>query len=164
MASRPTASAGPRRAATGCDGYFDDSTSSLKYGGTNPALGPGSLLALPVSVSIASLGLTTEPAKTLAWTLQNYGAYLVDDTAWSAIAVCVENGPAGSFKQQFQADWGFPVDTGGTTGAFAADMAKLEAALAVVTDNGPNAVGGGGTPLQPLALPLPPQPGPAGDP
>jgi len=150
--------------ATGCDGYFDDSTSPLKYGGKNPALGPGSLLALPVSVSIASLGLTTEPAKTLAWTLQNYGAYLVDDTAWSAIALCVENGPAGSFRNQFQSDWGFPVDTGGTTGAFAADMAKLEAALAVITDNGPSAVGGGGTPLQPLALPLPPQPGPAVDP
>jgi hypothetical protein len=150
--------------ATGCDGYFDDSTSPLKYGGTNPALGPGSLLALPASVSIASLGLTTEPAKTLAWTLQNYGAYLVDDTAWSAVAVCTENGPAGSFEQQFQTDWGYPIDTGGTTGAFAADMAKLEAALAVVTDNGPSAIGGGGTPLQPLALPLPPQPGPAGDP
>ncbi len=150
--------------ATGCDGYFDDSTSPLKYGGTNPALGPGSLLALPVSTSVASLGLTTEPAKTLAWTLQNYGAYLVDDTAWSAVAVCVENGPAGSFRTQFQTDWGFALDTGGTSGAFAADMAKLEAALAVVTDNGPSAVGGGGMPLQPLAPPLPPQPGPAGDP
>ena len=42
--------------ASNCDGYFDDSSSSLKYGGTNPALRPGSLLALPASVSIASLG------------------------------------------------------------------------------------------------------------
>jgi hypothetical protein len=141
------------------DGYFDDATSPLKYGGTNPALGPGSLLALPVSTSIASLSLTTEAAKSLAWTLQNYGAYLVDDTAWPAIAVCVENGPAGSFREQFEADWGFPIDTGGTSGAFAADMTKLEAALAVVTDNAPSSVGGGGTPLQPLALPLPPPPG-----
>jgi hypothetical protein len=38
-------------------------------------------------------------------------------------------------------------------------MTKLEAALAVVTDNAPSSVGGGGTPLQPLALPLPPPPG-----
>jgi hypothetical protein len=114
---------------------------------------------LPVSVTVASLGLTTEPAKALAWTLQNYGAYLVDDTAWSAVAVCVENGPAGSFRQQFQADWGFPIDTGGTTGAFAKDMAAVIAALAVVDDSSPTAVGGGGTPLQPLAPPLPPAPG-----
>jgi hypothetical protein len=150
--------------ASGCDGYFDDPTSPLKYGGSNPALGPGSLLALPVSVSVTSLNLTTEAAKSLAWTLQNYGAYLVDDTAWSAVAVCVESGPAGSFKAQFQADWGFPIDTGGTAGAFAADMGKLEAALAVVTNNGPNTIGGGGMPLQPLALPLPAQPAPAVDP
>ena len=46
--------------ATTCDGYFD-SPGSLEYGGTNPALRPGSLLALPTSVSIASLGLTTGP-------------------------------------------------------------------------------------------------------
>ncbi len=145
--------------ASGCDGYFNDGTSALKYGGTNPVLGPGSLLALPPSVSIASLNLTTEAAKTLAWTLQNYGAYLVDDTAWSAVAVCVENGPAGSFRQQFQTDWGFPLDTGGTSSAFAKDMAALEAALAVITSNTPTSIGGGGNPLQPLALPLPPQPG-----
>ena len=142
--------------ASDCDGYFNDGTSPLKYGGTNPVLRPGSLLALPASVSITSLGLTTESAKGLAWTLQNYGAYLVDDTAWSAASICVENGPAGSFRQQFQSDWGYPFDTGGTTGAFARDVAALIAALAVVDDNGPTSIGGGGAPLQPLAPPLPP--------
>jgi hypothetical protein len=150
--------------ATDCDGYFNDSTSPLKYGGTNPALGPGALLALPVSVSIVSLGLTTEPAKNLAWTLQNYGAYLVDDTAWSATAICIEHGPAGSFAAQFQSDYGFALDPGGSSGAFAKDIATLVAALAVVDDNGPNAIGGGGTPLQPLALPLPPAPPASVDP
>jgi hypothetical protein len=149
--------------ATGCDGYFDDSTSPLKYGGTNPSLRPGSLLALPTNVSIASLNLTTEPAKSLAWTLQNYGAYLVDDTAWSATAICIEHGPAGSFAQQFQADYGFAFDTRGTTGSFATDVATLVAALSVVDDNGPSTLGGGGTPLQPLAPPLPPAPPNSGD-
>jgi len=142
--------------ATGCDGYFDDATSSLEYGGTNPAMRPGSLLALPASVSIASLGLTTEPAQSLAWTLQNYGAYVVDDSAWSSMSVCVEHGPAGSFKTQFQGDWGFSFDTNGTTSAFAKDMAIVILALDVVDDNTATTVGGGGTPLQPLALPLPP--------
>jgi hypothetical protein len=142
--------------ASGCDGYFDDSSSPLEYGGTNPALGPGSLLALPASVSIASLNLTTQPAQRLAWTLQNYGAYVVDDSAWSSVSICVENGPAGSFEAQFQSDWGFSLDTGGTTSAFARDIAVILAALNVVDDNSPSSIGGGGTPLQPLAPPLPP--------
>jgi hypothetical protein len=128
------------------------------YGGTNPALGPGSLLALPASVSVASLGLATQPAQMLAWTLQNYGAYLVDDTGWSANAICVENGPAGTFEAQFKTDWGFAINTTGVTGAFAQDMQKLLGALAVVNNNGPTAIGGGGAPLQPLAAPLPAPP------
>jgi hypothetical protein len=142
-----------------CDGYFDTSGSPLEYGGTNPALGPGSLLALPTTTTLASLGLSTKPAEQIAWTLQNYGAYLVDDTAWSAVALCVENGASGSFEEQFMSDWGFPIDTGGTTGAFAADMAKIYAALSVVTNNTPSTIGGGGTPLQPLAPPLVAPPG-----
>jgi hypothetical protein len=147
--------------ASGCDGYFDTSGNSLKYGGTNPALRPGSLLALATSVSISSLDLKTVPAQLIAWTLQNYGAYLVDDTAWSAYAVCVENGAAGSFETQFQADWGYSIDTGGTTGAFALDMQKLVSALSVVNNNAASTVGGGGTPLQPLA---PAISAPSGDP
>jgi hypothetical protein len=145
--------------ASNCDGYFDTSGSSLKYGGTNPSLGPGSLLALPVSTTLASLGLTTEPAQMLAWTLQNYGAYLVDDTAWSAVAICVENGAEGSFESQFQSDYGFSIDTAGTSGSFAEDMAKVVAALDVVANNTASTIGGGGTPLQPLAPPLTAPPG-----
>jgi hypothetical protein len=148
--------------ASTCDGYFDDPSSSLEYGGTNPALRPGSLLAIPSSVSIASLGLTTEPARQLAWTLQNYGAYLVDDSAWSSVSICVENGPAGSFEAQFQGDYGFSLDTKGTAGPFATDIAKLLGTLNVVSNNAPASVGGGGTPRQPLAAPLPPAPGDAG--
>jgi hypothetical protein len=145
--------------ATGCDGYFDMSGSSLEYGGTNPSLGPGSLLAIPTATTLASLGLSTMPAQQLAWTLQNYGAYLVDDTAWSAVALCVENGAAGSFEAQFMSDWGFPIDTSGTSGAFAEDMVKIYAALSVVTNNTASTIGGGGTPLQPLAPPLDAPPG-----
>jgi hypothetical protein len=144
--------------AVDCDSYFNDATSPLKYGGTNPALKPGSLLALPPSVSIASLALQTEPAKLLAATLQNFGAYLVDDTAWSATAVCVEHGPSGTFEQQFQSDWGFPIDTSGTTGPFALDMAKVVAALHVVNNNSASTIGGGGNPLVPPPPPLPAAP------
>jgi hypothetical protein len=58
--------------AVSCDGYFDDG-SSISYNGTNPALKPGSLLALNATVDITKLGLVTVPALHLAWTLQNYG-------------------------------------------------------------------------------------------
>jgi hypothetical protein len=142
--------------ATGCDGYFDDATNPLRYGGTNPSLKPGSLLALPTKTSIASLGLSTQPAEMLAWTLQNYGAYLVDDTAWSATAICTEQGATGDFTAQFESDWGLAMDTKGTTGTFASDVARIVAALAVVDNNAPSTVGGGGTPLQPLAPPIAP--------
>jgi hypothetical protein len=144
--------------AVDCDGYFDDSSSALEYGGTNPVLKPGSLLALPASTSITSLALQTEPAKLLAATLQGFGAYLVDDTAWSATAVCVEHSPSGTFEAQFESDWGFTIDTNGTTGAFAQDIAKIVASLAVVDSNMSTSVGGGGTPLVPPPLPLPPAP------
>ena len=145
--------------AVGCDGYFNDPTSSLVYGGNNPHVRPGSLLALPTSVSVSSLGLTTAPAQQLAWTLQNYGAYLVDDTAWAATAICTEQGPNGNFTDQFQSDWGYTIDTNGTTGAFAVDMAKVIAALNVVDNNSATSIGGGGTPLQPLAPEIAPPSG-----
>jgi hypothetical protein len=36
-----------------------------------------------------------------------------------------------------------------------ADLNKIRAQLRVVTNNGPSSVGGGGTPVVPLAPPLP---------
>ena len=112
-------------------------------------------MALPTDVSIASLSLQTEPARMLAWTLQNYGAYLVDNSGWSSANICVEYGPAGSFLDQFDSDWGFSLDTHGLDGSFAEDIVTLMAALAVVNNNAPTSIGGGGTPLQPPAPPLP---------
>jgi hypothetical protein len=150
--------------ATHCDGPIDEVLGPLDggpnpgkfYGGHNPAVRPGSLLAIPTSVSIASLSLHTEPAKSLAWTLQNYGAYLVDDSGWPTYNICVELGPAGSFVDQFVSDWGFSFNTDGTTSPFAKDIAILISALKVVNNNAPSSIGGGGTPRQPLAPPLPP--------
>src|SRR2546426_1219532 len=72
-----------------------DGCASSCYGGTTPALRMGSLLAIPGSVNIDSLGLETEPAKILARALQDYGAYTVDDTAWSVYAIATEFSPAG---------------------------------------------------------------------
>ena len=95
--------------AVTCDGYFNDSSSSLKYGGTNSALRPGSLLALPASVTIASLGLTTGPAQMLAWTPEAMHrlSRLMTAPGRACRSADRKTGPAGSLEQQFESDWGF---------------------------------------------------------
>ena len=113
------------------------------------ALRMGALLALPPTVTVESLGLETEPAEQLAWTLQNYGMYVVDDTYWEVWALGIEEGPDRSFSEQFLADWGFSFEEAATTGPWASDMKKLFTALAVVDNNGPENIGGGGTPRAP---------------
>jgi hypothetical protein len=137
--------------AVRCDAYGPS-----QYGGANPALRMGSLLAIPQSISFASLGLKTEAARQLAWTLQNYGAYVVNDSTRAVVSLGTEEGDA-SFLTQFQQEWGFPFQTVGTTqvtgdaAAWAADIQTILAHLAVVANNASTSVGGGGIPLQPLA-------------
>ncbi|HUB06017.1 MAG TPA: hypothetical protein VMB50_03405 [Myxococcales bacterium] len=128
------------------------------YGGSNPALLEGALLALPASLDITAMGFETEPGLQLAWTFQNYGAYVVDDTGDSAFDICTELGPAGSFGDQFEADYGYDMEqaqvnpTGPEPWAqWVRDVDRIFLNLAVVANNGPTTVGGGGTPLQPLA-------------
>lgn len=147
--------------ATNADCYrwpaiSSDSYASTWYGteggNTNTAMKMGALLAIPASVDIDTLGLETEPALQLAWTLQNYGAYIVDDTYGPAFTFSAEKGLDGSMHDQFAADWGFPLaqrlndDT-----AWVRDIARLVVALYVVNNNTADSIGGGGTPLQPLA-------------
>ena len=108
----------------------------------------------PTGTDLASLELETTAAAALAFTLQNYGAYVVDDTAWAVYALCVELGPDGDFTQQFQSDWGFSMTPSSKNTAWARDMDRLFGALAVVDNNAPSTIGGGGTPLQPPPPPL----------
>lgn len=122
----------------------------------NPAMRMGSLLALPPSVDIRALGLTTEPGRQLAWTLQNYGAYIVDDTNGPSFALNAEVGPAGSTREQFARDWGygFEVEADDEDNPWAADVKRIRPLLGVVDNNSPTSVGGGGTPRQALLPPL----------
>jgi hypothetical protein len=118
----------------------------------NSAMKMGVLLAIPASVDLAKLGLETEPAKQLAWTMQNYGAYIVDDTYGPAFALNAENGPDGSVRQQFKADWGFDLEQRVINNtSWTRDMQRLVKALHVVNNNSADSIGGGGTPRQPLA-------------
>jgi hypothetical protein len=117
----------------------------------------GALLAIPASFNINKLGLETQPGRMLAWTLQNYGAYIVDDTYGPGFAINAENGPDGSFRTQFKADWGFEFEQRVRDNTpWVRDMQRIVRALNVVKNNSPTAIGGGGTPLQPLAPELVP--------
>lgn len=126
-------------------------------GNSNTAMKMGALLAIAPSISVASLGLETEPAKQLAWTLQNYGAYIVDDTYAAGFDFNVEDGPDGSKKAEFKADWGYDMEqkVQGNT-PWMRDIQRIAKSLSVVNNNGPTAIGGGGTPRQPLAAPIAP--------
>ncbi len=127
------------------DGYAVGEYGTLRKN-ISRAMRMGALLALPPNVDIDRLALQTEPARQLAWTLQNYGMYIVDDTAWEVWAMAIEEGPQRSFSAQFAGDWGFEFDDPTTTSPWASDMRTLFTALSVVNNNSPTSVGGGGIP------------------
>ena len=132
-----------------------DSCAPGCYGGSVPALEMGSLLAIPAGVNITALGLETAPGRMLAWTLQNYGAYVADNTARSVFSIETEDGPNGAVVNQFQQTWGYPFQAPAGSGTpWSHDINVILANLAVVANNGPASIGGGGTPLQPLAPPI----------
>jgi hypothetical protein len=138
--------------AIGPDSDATTSYGSMAIPGVSPAMRMGALLALPASLNINAIGLETDAAKQLAWTLQNYGAYIVDSTGFPAYLIAVENSPNGSFADQFRSDWGFDFNQRVSFNtAWTRDWQKLFAALNVVDNNTPTTIGGGGTPLQPLA-------------
>lgn len=126
---------------------------------TNKYMVMGALLAIPSSVNINEIGLQTQEGKQLAWTLQNYGAYIVDSTGGAGMNLCVEHGSAGDFETQFQSDWGLAFNTYVINNtAWIQDIEIIRPLLSIVTNNTSSSIGGGGTPLQPLAPALPPPP------
>ena len=152
--------------AATADGYAANAGSG--YGSatnnTNSAMKMGALLAIPASVNLNAIGLQSVPGKMLAWTLQNYGAYIVDSTGGPGFDIAIEDGAAGSKADEFQADYGYPFDgrlgymtltnsSGQPTpqAQWVGDVRLILDYLRVVSNNAPTSVGGGGTPLQPLA-------------
>jgi hypothetical protein len=152
--------------AATADGYAANSGGG--YGSathnTNSAMKMGALLAIPASVNITTIGLQSVPGKMLAWTLQNYGAYIVDSRGSPGFDFSIEDGVAGSKADEFQADYGFPFDgrlgyltltnsAGQPTpqAQWVSDIRLIIDYLRVVSNNSPTSIGGGGTPLQALA-------------
>lgn len=139
--------------AKAADGYAVGRYGTAKAGPVGFKM--GALLALPASVSIASLGLETEPGRQMAWTLQNYGGYVVDDSYGGQFGIGTERGPDGSFLTQFRADYGFDFwqrqNAAGAGAAWMRDVQRLVRNLHIVDNNSVTAIGGGGVPRQPLA-------------
>lgn len=152
--------AGYRWPATAADGYANDPDNRNRYQGENPALQMGSLLAIHPDVDLEAneLELETEAAKILAQALQDYGAYVVDDTAWDVYAIATEHSPEGRVMDEFREVWGFPINAPTVNfTAWGRDMKKIFINLYVVDNNGPGSIGGGGKPRVPLAPEIMPE-------
>ncbi|MBD2502752.1 hypothetical protein [Anabaena azotica] len=130
-----------------------DTGASTSYQGTNPNFVQGTLLAIPPSVTESSLKLQTAAGKKLFKVLQNYGGYVVDDAAWDAHYIAMEQG----VPEEFQAKYGYSIEGG--SGNFYEDVMKLYKALYIVNNNTSTTIGGGGsTRRASLAPALPPAP------
>jgi len=121
-----------------------DSYASIIYNpNADPDIVMGSLFAIPPSVSQESLNLETVAGKKLFFTLQNYGAYFTEDAAWDTWDLIVQRG----VEQEFEDVYGFSM----SSSTWHSELNKLMQTLHVVTNNTAESIGGGATPLQPLA-------------
>lgn len=147
---------GYRWPATKADGYANPAQdASFGYGTSNttkyPYMEIGALLALKPDVTPESLGITNPVALKLFYALQDYGVYVTDDTHWNHYDIPMESGVA----EEVQASLGINIKNwGNSTDGYYQDVMKLLTNLNVVTNNGPNSIGGGGKPRQPLAPPF----------
>jgi hypothetical protein len=127
------------------DAGAEDKESFNGYGGTNPNLVMGSLLAIPPTTTPGMLGIKTEVGYKLFYALQDYGAYVVDNSAWDAVALVGEVG----VEAEVEKFYGYSLT--GDRGDFFDDMNAIMQVLQIVENNSPETVGGGGEPRQPLA-------------
>jgi hypothetical protein len=121
--------------------------------------------------------LSTPIGRSVAWTLKNYGGYIVDQTASGALSVMGEwsygpntssvlNFPQGRMEDTTTADWGYSFSTlnwgQASATALGSDMITIWNNLYVVTNNASNAIGGdtsNGTTMMQAFLPEPVDPG-----
>ena len=143
--------------ATGSDGGSDKAPGGL-YGGTDPNVAPGALLAIPARIAEA-LPMTTTVGAKIRQALVDYGAYIVDDTgAGNSAAICMEADVNAEMRRAYGYAMTYPhgVSAASTDPGrmLYADLLRLFQSLHAVTNNGPASVGGGGTPRQPTKPPI----------
>lgn len=121
--------------ASSSDAYALDRSRTDNYVGDDPELRMGSLVAIPPEVSADGIGVHTAEGRKIFEALRDFGAYITDDSARDGALLHVD----AAAKDEFH--W---------SDAHRAEMGRMVAALAVVTNNGPDAIGGGGEPRVPL--------------
>ncbi len=118
---------GYRWPAINADGGYNSPGDINYYGGSNPNVVEGSLLALPPNISPSSF---SDPlVQKLATAMQDYGAYIVDNTASYKTAFVVTNYNAN--------------DVFNRSGDFSSELNQLLMDLEVVNNNTSSTPGGG---------------------
>jgi hypothetical protein len=101
----------------------------------------GQLFALPPSVDINALGLTTSIGRVVAQALKTYGAYVVD--TGGGLSLYADPGADSLVDPARKKD-----------GSGESDLRRIVRSLRCVTNNAPPTWGGGGTPLAPPPPPF----------
>jgi len=137
-----SANGGFRWPATNADTGYNVSGSDAYYGGSNPNVQEGSLLALPKSISPSSFSNPT--VAKLAQAMQDYGAYIVDNAGSDSnnFSTLITNYNAWS---QLDSDLcsGDAACPSASSTTFASQLDNLIQDLAVVTNNTASTPGGG---------------------
>ena len=147
---------GYRWPAIAADAYYDGPNGyGVRGSDGKDGVGMGSLLAIPATVDLASLGFETPQGAKIARAYQDYGAYVVDDSDddggnWDCHLLNVEYDVYGEFPA-IDSSTGSPTESA----AFRRDMDKVFTRLALVDNNTAATPGGGGVPRVPLASLLP---------
>ncbi len=128
---------GYRWPALQADGY-----ASREYQGSFKPLRMGSLMAIPASVDISSMGFETEAMEILAKAFQDFGAYVVDDPYRNSFIIETEISPFGRVTDEFESVWGFPMHNS-SHAPWKRDIDRLVDALHVVDNNSADTPGGG---------------------
>jgi len=155
--------------ATGSNaGYTNGSSGS--YTGTNPHVAPGALLAIPAA-NAAAVNVTTTVGGALKQAMVDYGAYIVDGSGRgpnndplhrNLVAICMDAEVNAEMR-----NYGFnmaypngtrnpaldPTQTPAQNDLYD-DLLRIFQALHAVTNNGPDSIGGGGTPRRPTKGPI----------
>lgn len=140
--------------------WRSDKWAKQNYRGEVPELEMGALLAIPPTIKFdprdklitlernRKIKLRTQQAIILFNTLQNYGAYIVDDADMDTHDFCIDSKADAEMFQVLKFSFSRPSKD------FTEDVNNLMQILYVVKNNSAKSIGGGGTPRVALAPPL----------
>ncbi len=131
-----------------------DDDARTAYGGPHLYCRMGALLALKPSFAIDQL--KTEPGRIIARACQDYGIYVVDNCgSWDTFQIATQWSPDGKVVDEFERQFQYPFSMHHKPDhPWWQDVEAIFTNLHVVNNNGPQSIGGGGTPRQPLAPPF----------